>query len=1511
MSVSDINNNIRIRTTPLGSDKYLKVNINQNFDFLEILSLKIGQEQLYKQYCSDYGVIVGRVVCNEGVGVPNAKVSVFIPISDEDLNNPKIRALYPYENLESVDFNNIKYNLLLEVPRQDDLCHRSVGTFPEKRRILDCDPWCEVFGKYYKFTTSTNAAGDYMIFGVPTGVQTVHMDVDLSDIGYLSQKPYDMVNQGSPNTMFDSLNQFKTSPNLAQLPQIKTQNKTINVLPFWGDLEQCEIGINRVDFDLNYKIIPSAFFIGSIFGDSNKNAVSKRCRPRPDLGLNAQLNTGEGKIETIRRTPNGGTEVFDINGGRVIDEDGTWIVQLPMNLETKITDEFGNLVDSGNPEIGIATKAKYRFKIGLNETGGLARLRTRAKFLVPNYGDYSFDDTTPDTITVNGITYPNFSEMEWNGVYTVKEFISRFSKRAGLGPKSYTGIKDTGNSGNLNPFPYNSISQDIDFLFIFLCLVAQILGAILVGINGFISIWNDFIDLIAGIDIFGFKPFEGLDYLKIPCVAFSVEGTKYCPGCDNNRDDADWCEKDPDKFFEAVTNALAVAFNIFKFNFIEDWINGSLFAFSFKLKDKQNGKSKFCNVDNSNGYGTNFISSFNCGTNKYDDRTITIQDEGIIKYYQGEYFYAPLNKSNAWLYPTDIYNLGSMKACDILGKPKIVLDIPPTTFNLPSEDFGVTDCDINGNNCVYEQGIEPFLMTVNCVDVKSDLNQCINTRRYCELGVDYDEDLGQHDLLFDLDISDIPAFGPALMRGNLECLNVPSICDDCTTPPDGQFTDDWKEYRTGNYLNPGNTSYSESSIINLYQNKLIRNSFYFYFGIMPGKTAIDKLISQYFAPCERSEPCPIFIEGVIINNTCLSGNTGSITAVPKYGTPPYRYDWYQGYYLFGGNNIPYSLNGGDTIDNLYSDIYTVVVSDSVGNICKKSFSVLDPSPFIVSIDYSPYICPGVNNGYIYVTAGGGTPPYTIDWSLGADVTLYSTGNTNGSFFLTDLGPTSICNNSGVGSGVGSGSGSATQVFSVYRPAGTNPFLMFATGAPGINFPVTFPTITNNQSNGYGNNTSTPVSQSNSFFTAQSDGTYQFTLNFEEIIVPNLINPTFNCLIEVYDASGNLIGGDLQTPTFNATGPVSNHTVLFNPILMLTGQKAYVNINYGSATAYPNDIDGGITWNGSLITTTSGGGSGSGGGGNPSPTQYYNAVVWDSAGSCQNIKAYTIDITQSCGFSLTATSTNDYCSASTKTSITAGISGGGVPPFTFVIQSTDTGYFWSGKTTDSVITKRGMKGSSCPGATYNISCIDSCGSSASTTVNVTKSYLRQILDASQGFFRSLCSNSNCGCNPDQNRSFYFSIFVGGAPSSNVVINSTCPYAGNGNGGYWSSIKNSNNVTSPQTFWYVLPSSVGAPIGTVTSNIEFEYTQNCGPGGLSDNISAYVKRKEIGNNQSEVSWGPIGSNNWQYYASGSKIICNSETVYLHSLFLFQNSDCRSCRWTIKTNGCSDSTEDTISC
>ena len=72
---------IRIRTTP-GEDSNILIKVEQDFDFLEILSLKISQQDLYTSFCANYGVVVGRVIANKGFGVPNAKVSVFVPISD-------------------------------------------------------------------------------------------------------------------------------------------------------------------------------------------------------------------------------------------------------------------------------------------------------------------------------------------------------------------------------------------------------------------------------------------------------------------------------------------------------------------------------------------------------------------------------------------------------------------------------------------------------------------------------------------------------------------------------------------------------------------------------------------------------------------------------------------------------------------------------------------------------------------------------------------------------------------------------------------------------------------------------------------------------------------------------------------------------------------------------------------------------------------------------------------------------------------------------------------------------------------------------------------------------------------------------------------------------------------------------------------------------------------------------------------------------------------------------------
>ena len=131
------NETIRIRTTPNGSDKSISMQIEQKFDYIEILSLSISQEDVYRRYCSDYGIVVGRVTVNNGFGVRNAKVSIFIPLSDEDSLNPELSGLYPYKSTLDKNHLGLKYNLLPKNNESSDTCFTPVGSFLSKRELQD------------------------------------------------------------------------------------------------------------------------------------------------------------------------------------------------------------------------------------------------------------------------------------------------------------------------------------------------------------------------------------------------------------------------------------------------------------------------------------------------------------------------------------------------------------------------------------------------------------------------------------------------------------------------------------------------------------------------------------------------------------------------------------------------------------------------------------------------------------------------------------------------------------------------------------------------------------------------------------------------------------------------------------------------------------------------------------------------------------------------------------------------------------------------------------------------------------------------------------------------------------------------------------------------------------------------------------------------------------------------------------------------------------------------------
>lgn len=617
-------NNYRIHTNII-NDTVLNVNLKQDFDNLEVLSLKLRQEDAYKLHSSSYGVIIGRVLANDAFGIPNAKISVFIEKEDNEDN--EIESLYPYKTVSTRDNAGRRYNLLPD--SSDDSCYRIVGTFPQKRLVLDEGTELEIYEKYWKYTTVTNESGDYMIFGVPEGSQNLHLDIDLSDIGMLSQKPRDFEYKGYNINQFDNASQFKESTNLDGLAQIFSQDKGIYVYPFWGDEDNNVAAITRADFQVQYKFEPTCVFMGAIMSDNQSNSIGHKCEPSRFNGYNDQLVAGEGTIEMIRKTVDGLTEEYQVQGNQLINGDGVWCYQIPMNLDYIGTDEYGNIVPVDSPSKGIPTRARVRFRISKLETGDEGFSRHTAKYLVPNNIPFEKnEDHKPlikngndiDKYFEFGSSTPTecYRDLYWNKVYSVKNYIPRLQIAHRNVTKLYSGIRATNLTKDKARVPFNKLRFDTPFSYSLLCLIFEMVVYIIGAINAIIVAIDK---ILCPPKIFGVRLWC---IAKLKCISLAAELTIdqnkiYYPGCDCGSKSVacGGCPKDApnciksgniDDLDDTIQQKLAEDYDVAKTDFYDDWLNGTLYmplwrwrkrrkkSFLFGLIHSR-AKSEFCTCD--------------------------------------------------------------------------------------------------------------------------------------------------------------------------------------------------------------------------------------------------------------------------------------------------------------------------------------------------------------------------------------------------------------------------------------------------------------------------------------------------------------------------------------------------------------------------------------------------------------------------------------------------------------------------------------------------------------------------------------------------------------------------------------------------------------------------------------------------------------------------------------------------------------------------------------------------
>jgi hypothetical protein len=132
---------IQLNSGNTNTDKFIKVQLEQDIDTLEFLSMSIDAKDAYQDFNADYGVLVGRVIANGGVGIPNAKISIFIPLDDTDANDEDIKSIYPYTTPRDKNVDGKRYNLLPRVAKIDPNTGVSspkqpFGSFPIKEEIV-------------------------------------------------------------------------------------------------------------------------------------------------------------------------------------------------------------------------------------------------------------------------------------------------------------------------------------------------------------------------------------------------------------------------------------------------------------------------------------------------------------------------------------------------------------------------------------------------------------------------------------------------------------------------------------------------------------------------------------------------------------------------------------------------------------------------------------------------------------------------------------------------------------------------------------------------------------------------------------------------------------------------------------------------------------------------------------------------------------------------------------------------------------------------------------------------------------------------------------------------------------------------------------------------------------------------------------------------------------------------------------------------------------------------------
>lgn len=138
------------------------------------------------------------------------------------------------------------------------------------------------------------------------------------------------------------------------------------------------------------------------------------------------------------------------------------------------------------------------------------------------------------------------------------------------------------------------------------------------------------------------------------------------------------------------------------------------------------------------------------------------------------------------------------------------------------------------------------------------------------------------------------------------------------------------------------------------------------------------------ASAEITQPTEIVVIPTTTNPLCYGTPTGLVSIAATGGTPPYTYLW--------SNGSTDALNA-----NVGSGTYFVTITDNSGCELYEELTITSPPALGLTMDFGTD--PVTHNGFVNMTANGGTPPYSYLWSNGA-TTANLTNLPGGDYIIT-------------------------------------------------------------------------------------------------------------------------------------------------------------------------------------------------------------------------------------------------------------------------------------------------------------------------------------------------------------------------------------------------------------------------------------------------------------------------------------------------------------------------------